>query len=251
MEITEMNHPSHPHTLTLKPPGVPYHCSGCQELGFGPSYRCDYDDCRFILHDECANAPSTGVHRFFKNSHFKFYEQPPGSKTRVCDACGKDILGFVYHCPRTEYDLHPCCMKLKESISDNGAKITLKLCNKVPSNCLKCNSRNTFNGIAGWSYASRDGKYCYHVSCVKEMVVEKWKMGYFSAGESNRTQMLDYESQVAMTSTEMMQIGQGSIGRTVSKYIRIAKIMFKLIFSAIFGDPISAIAALVEAMVSN
>jgi hypothetical protein len=39
--------------------------------------------------------------------------------------------------------------------------------------------------------------------------------------------------------------------RTMSKYTKIAVVVFKLIFSAIFGNPISAFAALLEDLASN
>ena len=172
-----MDHPSHPHPLQLKPPGAPYKCSGCQELGFGSSYRCESSKCNYILHEECANAVPLAFHRFFRKSYFEFYEEAPGCAPRYCDACGKDVLGFVYHCSRTGYDLHPCCLKLKDSISDGS--VTLELSQKVPSKCLKCKSRNVVNKVKGWSYVSSEDSSCYHVSCVKELILENWKRGLF------------------------------------------------------------------------
>ena len=85
---------------------------------------------------------------------------------------------------------------------------------------------------------------------MKELVLENWKRGYFSR-ETNETQLSDHlESQIALTS---MEVSGRSLGATLSLsgYGRIVKLVFKLIFSAIFGDPISAIVALVEAIVSN
>lgn len=251
MEITEMDCPSHPHSLKLKPPGAPYKCSGCKELGFGPSYRCENNMCSYILHEQCANVVSPSFHPFFKQSNFEFYVKTPGHRTRYCDACGKDVLGFVYHCTLTGFDLHPCCFHLKHSISDQDhGDVTLNLCPKVPTKCLKCKSRNVVDGVKGWSYVSSGGSSCYHVSCVKELILENWKRGYF-AQQNNSIQMSDLESQLALTSMEMVQGERSRRSRTIKKYSKIAVVVFKLIFSAIFGNPISAIAALVEALVAD
>ncbi|KAL1360133.1 uncharacterized protein LOC107485302 [Arachis duranensis] len=172
-----MDHPNHSHPLHLNPPGAPYKCNGCKELGFGPSYGCEI--CNYILHEECANVDRLAFHRFFPKSHFEFFEKAPGYRTRYCDACGKDVLGFVYHCSQTGFDLHPCCLKLKDSVCDKDGCVTLKLSQKVPRKCLKYKSRNVVNKVKGWSYVScnEDNNSCYHVSCVKELILENWKRG--------------------------------------------------------------------------
>jgi hypothetical protein len=88
--------------------------------------------------------------------------------------------------------------------------------------------------VEGWSYYD-GGSCCYHVSCFKDLILENWRRGYFSQG--------DREAQLALTRSRR--------GRTMSTYTKIAIVVFKLIFSAIFGNPISAIAAIVEALASN
>ncbi|KAK8466132.1 hypothetical protein PHAVU_008G011500 [Phaseolus vulgaris] len=255
METTKRGCPSHKEQpMQLKPPGSPFRCSGCQEVGFGRSYHCQNKNCGYILHEECANADSHASHRFFHRSQFEFYEKAPGNRVRYCDACGKDVLGFVYHCSLTGYDLHPCCLYLKDSISDEEGQISLQLCEKVPSVCVKCNHRNVVDGVKGWSYVSSGSgrKYCYHVSCVKQLILENLNRGYFTQ-ETNSIGMSDREySQLAVRSMEMVPSG-GSWRRsgTLRKYTKIAVLIFKLIFSAVFGNPITAIAALVEALVSD
>ncbi|CAJ1932670.1 unnamed protein product [Sphenostylis stenocarpa] len=239
--------PSHAQAMKVKPPGAPYRCSGCREMGFGRSYHCENDNCSYILHEECANAVSHDFHPFFPKSHFEFYEKAPGLRTRYCDGCGNDVLGFVYHCSRTGYDLHPCCLNLKDRISDEEGCVTLELCKSVPSKCVKCKHRNVVEGVKGWSYVSSGGTYCYHVSCVKEMILENWKRGYFS-------QVVRENSEVAVriNRLEMVECGRRSRrSGTMKKYTKIAVLVFRLIFSAIFGNPITAIVGLVEALVSD
>ncbi|KAG5038099.1 hypothetical protein GLYMA_07G170900v4 [Glycine max] len=247
---TKKGCPSHAQPMQLKPPGAPFKCSGCKQMGLGCSYHCESSNCSYTLHEECAKAVSLAFHSFFPKSDFEFHEKAPGNRTRYCDGCGKDVLGFVYHCSTTGYDLHPCCLKLKHSLSDEEGRVTLELCQKVPSKCGKCKHRNVVEGVKGWSYVSSGGNYCYHVSCVKELIFENWKRGYFSQ-ETNSTGMRsDSENtQIALRSMAMVQSGRRS--RRIKKYTKIAVLVFKLVVSAIFGNPISAIAALVEALVSD
>lgn len=182
-----MDHRSHPHPLRLKPgSGAPYTCDGCREHGVGASYRCGMSDCTYVLHKECAHivVPTT-THRFFKESRFEFHEKPlAGRKIPNCDACGKDVLGFVYHCPKTKKHLHPCCLNLREDISVEGGDKKLELCGKVPSKCLNCSHKrvgpNSKKGVKGWSYvyptsSCNPNGYCYHVSCFKDLIHESWR----------------------------------------------------------------------------
>ncbi|KAK7407688.1 hypothetical protein VNO78_09704 [Psophocarpus tetragonolobus] len=232
---TKRGCPSHPYAIMqLKPPGEPYICSGCREVGFESSYHCENSNCSYILHEECANAVSLAFHPFFPNKCFEFHEKAPGDRQRYCDGCGKDVSGFVYHCSSKGYDLHPCCLKLKPRISDEEGLVTLELSQKVPFRCVKCKHRNVVKGVKGWSYVSSGSgeNYCYHVSCVKELILENYNYRYFS--------------QVALRNMEIVPRGRRPrrLG-TIKKY---TVLVFKLVFSAIFGNPISAIVALVEAL---
>jgi hypothetical protein len=82
------------------------------------------------------------------------------------------------------------------------------------------------------------------VACFKDLILENWRRGYFSQE--------DRETQLALTSMEIAQSSSSSRrGRTMRKYTKIAVVVFKLIFSAIFGNPISAFATILEALASN
>jgi len=150
-----MNEMDHQHSFLLKPAGAPYTCSGCGELGFGPSRHCEDINCSYVLHGECANPDPHAFHPFFEKSYFEFHTKSPGGKERRCDACGKDVLGFVYSCSSTGIDLHPCCLKLKPKISDESGNVTLQLSRKVRSKCAKCKDKYVVEDFKGWTY------YCY------------------------------------------------------------------------------------------
>ncbi|XP_050916606.1 uncharacterized protein LOC127131730 [Lathyrus oleraceus] len=172
----------HQHTLQLNGSGAPsYTCSGCKEIGFGSRYNCVNTNCNYILHKECAEPVKHAVHPFFKNCKFEFCEK--AEEGVFCDACGKDLLGFFYCSKkqgflslfsRTGYSLHPCCLNMKENISNDDGKVIMTLSHEVPSDCICCKQRNVGNNsFEGWSYVvNSDGKSCVHVSCFKDMILQ-------------------------------------------------------------------------------
>ncbi|XP_052116117.1 uncharacterized protein LOC127746553 [Arachis duranensis] len=256
----------HPHGLTLKPPtGAPFKCSGCRERGFGWSYRCENDECKddYVLCEPCANAVMDKPlvrHPFFKESNFLFYEKP-ASGNRICDGCRKDVLGFVYHCTDTDLDLHPRCFNLKRSISVEleeeeeeeeesvSVSVRLELTRKIPKKCVKCKSKKVGgeSKVEGWAYESSDGKFCYHVSCFKEIKLED---GYFSKEKLRKKK--DYDEKVAVRSKKSTVSGGGGkkkgSGGKMKKYFKIAAVVFQLVFAAIFGDPISLSVGFIHAL---
>ncbi|KAJ6350239.1 hypothetical protein OIU78_006411 [Salix suchowensis] len=181
MGLTRIKHPSHSHhyLCLLKLPQEPYWCNGCMGLGFGPCYECEHEGCGFYLHEECANAAPSISHPFSKCS-LKFHYNAPQGDERYCDACGEDVLGFVYQCSHKHpHDYHPRCLKLPLTLTA-GDGLILKLRKKLPSKCLRCGSKETSNRIQGWCYASSSDRYCYHIACVKDMILEKWRKGCFT-----------------------------------------------------------------------
>lgn len=172
--ISELRHPSHPHTLHLRSEATPYACDGCQELGLHARYTCD-EHCDFHLHKECvraANDPQI-THAFFPECVFSFLENPQRPEL-ICDACGRDIKGYNYHCSDKGLDLHPCCAKLPFEMVQGEVK--LKLHQQVSSRCYKCcrkKYRNEKNG--SWSYVSAGGEIHLHVACVTDMLIENWE----------------------------------------------------------------------------
>lgn len=237
----EIDHSSHPHRLVLKLAQGPYACYGCKEPGLGTCYQCKYENCNFYIHEECAFPSPSAFHRLFKKCDLKFYEKAPTNygRVRYCDACGKNVLGFSYQCThKNAHDLHPCCLKLKHLIEgDEGVRLSLS--DEVNSRCLYCNSKEIARGVKGWSYVSSCGNYCYHVACVKEIAYENWKKGKFSgiSGEMNS---------LWLPNQGMVPRRNGSWSGIA--YWKMAKTILKLIISAIFGDPLSLIAVVVEGL---
>ena len=240
-------------------PGEPYKCSGCQELGFGHSYRCEISKCRYVLHEDCGHAvldKSPVRHPFFKEDKFSFLEKPLGHP-RHCEACRKEVHGFVYHRADngrpddTGLDVHPCCLKLKDRINYEEGNLTktLKLRRTIPQKCLKCNSQKVEKDeskVKGWSYVSSDEKYCFHVSCFKELIIGKVKEGHFSEKGVSRLKY-DPKTQRPLTSKEMTKVAGSSKGSGAIKIAtKIAVVVLKVIFAVIFGNPTSLILDLLE-----
>ncbi|KAK0593275.1 hypothetical protein LWI29_034081 [Acer saccharum] len=177
MELEVIRHDSHLHELKLKSYNKLYRCNGCRELGFGLRFRCE--QCNFNLHKECAHADQTTSHDFFKNDTFKFFSKPPDRQRRTCcHGCGRDAIGFVYHCEDIGWYLHPCCHSLPCRLKFDYVEFRLR--NRVTSTCLWCNkswSEGTVSVIQGWSYVSECKKYNFHVFCATEMMFQEYEKG--------------------------------------------------------------------------
>ncbi|KAJ8459530.1 hypothetical protein OPV22_032456 [Ensete ventricosum] len=245
----ELLHPSHPqHRLKVEYTETPFCCDGCKEAGIGLKYKCD--ECEFDLHKACALAPPAITHSFYTKCDFRFHVRPPGAATRVCDACGKEVLGFVYHCARCGFDLHPCCANLPQRL-DDGDGHQFHLCLKLSGPaCHRCGSKGK-----GWAYRSTCKNYNLHVSCVKELLVESWEAIYLSRDCKNKmttitTEVIRTRTIPSLRGTMQNYHRVGSVGK-VRRCCQIAISALRIIISAILGDPTAIIAAVVGTMMSK
>ncbi|GAB4838695.1 hypothetical protein Ancab_028238 [Ancistrocladus abbreviatus] len=234
----ELVHPIHPqHKLKLQYTEIPFNCAGCKEAGIGLKYECQ--DCDFDLHKICALAPSSISHPFYKKCHFQFYHEPPGSVSRVCDACNNDVQGFVYHCRRCGFDLHPCCANLPQALNDG--EVNLYLCIKLSGPCHYCGGKGP-----GWGYRSRCKTYNLHVSCVKKLLVESWEAMYLNVDKNKVREM-----QTRIPSLRgMLSNRHGERVGKLRKCCRIAGTAVSIIVSAILGDPTALIASVIGGLLS-
>ncbi|KAI3981233.1 hypothetical protein MKX01_041372 [Papaver californicum] len=259
MKYMERYHSSHPCKLHLvNHQRSPYICDGCMEIGFDSCYRCEEHN--YDLHPDCISAASTISHPFYIKCNFKFFKSPPGE--RICDACGGDIKGFVYHCDKSGRDLHPCCSKLPNHIEGEGVKFNLH--EKLSAECSWCGKRRIWDKVTGWSYVSTCNNFHFHVNCVKEMVVKIWERGHFNTENAPRIGYGEYDRDFKNGNMNTFtferrivgNIERGVVNRTrmrdgVEKYLRIAKLVMRSIVSIILGDPTVAITWLVESLISS
>ncbi|KAM3219990.1 putative protein isoform X1 [Capsicum annuum] len=124
MKCNEISHFSHPqHKLRYEYSEFPFKCDGCKEVGIGSRYKCT--NCEYDLHMHCAIPSPSITHPFYTKCSFQFLSRPPGNVPRYCNACEKDITGFLYHCRSCGFDLHPYCAKLPMVLDDGDVKLYL------------------------------------------------------------------------------------------------------------------------------
>ncbi|CAI0377579.1 unnamed protein product [Linum tenue] len=236
MKYSEISHFSHPqHKLRYEFTEFPFKCDGCKEAGIGSRFRCS--TCDFDLHQHCAvPSPYSLHHPFYTKCSFQFFSRPPGDVPRYCNACGRDVAGFLYHCRDCGFDLHPCCAKLPVVIDDGEVK--LYLYRKVSSPCHRCGRKGR-----SWSYRSTCKKYNLHVACVKDMLVENWAGG--GGGGSSRR----FGTRIP-TLKNTVNVQRKSKGK-VKKCCEVAGLGVQFIVAAVLGDPTALIAGLVGILISK
>ncbi|XP_054789565.1 uncharacterized protein LOC129295113 [Prosopis cineraria] len=163
-----MNHPCHlQHPIILKSEGAPFQCSGCEELGLAQGTSA----AKLIVPSSFTTTVPQLAHRPPKNPPVHgepTVRLPLGTAGRteppICDACGQDVRGFLYHdqCSKHKFDLHPCCMNLKRTMSDPSGTVELNRKDKAPPKCVKCkrkylNNVQSKEAFRGWSYVSSCG----------------------------------------------------------------------------------------------
>ncbi|OVA05196.1 DC1 [Macleaya cordata] len=237
--ITHFSHPQH--KLKFEYSEVPFKCDGCKEAGIGSRYKCiNTTTCDYDLHTHCALPTPSIAHPFYPKCSFQFMSRPPGNVPRYCNACEKDVSGFVYHCKLCGFDLHPCCAKLPRVLDDGEVK--LYLYRKVCSACHRCGRKGR-----SWSYRSTCKKYNLHVACVKEMLVESWHELYFGRGTSSNTRKL--ETRIPSLRGTLQNHHRSK--SKVKKCCEMAGLAIQFIISAVLGDPTAMIAGVVGSLISR
>ena len=218
MEDIKAYHPSHPeHQLVLRSFNKPYDCDGCRERGFGSRYRCESNDCDYVLHESCMFNSQTATHDFYPDSTFKFSYKPRSCGT-WCNACENNINGFVYYCEDKDLDLHPCCLNLKNKMVIDGTKF------KLTEKKRKSKGKST----GGWSYESKCNKYQFHVHRITEMIYESWKIGNCK----------DENSSLSLKNPELRLRRSSDRGSSRGgKYWKVAKIFLTAVVAILLGDP--------------
>ncbi|XP_047323768.1 uncharacterized protein LOC124927407 [Impatiens glandulifera] len=249
MKYNEITHLSHPrHKLRLNYTNIPFKCNGCKEIGIGSHYNCS-SSCDFDLHTHCAIPKPSISHPFYTECSFQFLSQPPGTIERNCNACEKRVTGFLYHCRKCGFDLHPCCARLPMVlVDDHQGKVKLNLFEKVSSKCQRCGKKGQ-----SWSYRSSCNRYSLHVACVKEMLVERWHENEITRVPLNLKEILqiDHDKDDDDDDDDGNKKGKKKKKKGKNKFSEMAGIAFQFILSAILGDPTALIVGVVATLVSK
>ncbi|KAL0283337.1 UNVERIFIED_CONTAM: hypothetical protein Sangu_2896000 [Sesamum angustifolium] len=229
MSIDERTHNCYEH-YDLKTYQKLFTCDGCKTKGFGERYQCAL--CGHKLHKECRFPHTTVSHEFFGCSTLTFRAEPftiNGKNNRkeyrkCCDACGKDICGFSYHCAADNLDLHPTCRNLDRKLVINDTVFDLFPAKRSSSKCIWCKKRKISAGtrdVPGWSYLSTCKKYHFHVYCMTEMVYE----ACMKNGE------------MGLEKFELKELVRHRGSTRSSSILETIKTFLKIILSALLGDP--------------
>ncbi|KAJ0987762.1 hypothetical protein J5N97_006118 [Dioscorea zingiberensis] len=243
----EMQHPCHPeHKLKLEHKETPYTCYGCHEIGFFTRYACN-DACNIFLHKDCASPPDTTTHPFFPDCNFIFLTS--GKPDWICDACGGDIKGYVYHCFTCGNDLHPCCAHLPHFNED--AEIKLELKKKVSAKCYFCGKKELRKGARTWSYVSECKEYHFHVSCVKRMMLENWEKEFLTNGH-DREHGLQLERRMPSLQIRLNQDNKNKKNTgSFTKFVKMVKLAISFIVAAVLGDPTTMFASIITSLITQ
>ncbi|KAB1217862.1 hypothetical protein CJ030_MR3G014728 [Morella rubra] len=248
--ITEIQHSSHvEHKLGFTSAQSPFNCCGCKEIGFGSCYQCPKKKCKanFHLHEECASPPPSLKHPFFPRRDFTFEDCSPEKPLAFCVACGANVQGFRYQSSNEKplVVLHPRCIQLPENTSSfsevvNRLGVNLELRKQAPSKCLKCGKKELIGKqIKGWAYAcnSESGKYCYHVACVRDSIVENWKKDYLQQqnnGKRNRSSSTASSLSMVIQHKPLTRRKAG----TGTDFSAIAKLVLKFVAIVLLGKSV-------------
>ncbi|KAF6147953.1 hypothetical protein GIB67_001528 [Kingdonia uniflora] len=120
----------------------------------------------------------------------------------------------------------------------------LRLHGNVSSTRSLCRMREVRTGVTGWPYVSKCKNYHYHVSCVKSMILQSWANGHFEYNEGDN-----------ITLANNIQALQRNPPRANSwrtnRYMRIAKVVLRVVVSTVLCDPTAGIAGLLYSVFSS
>ncbi|KAM0031133.1 hypothetical protein Hdeb2414_s0017g00505131 [Helianthus debilis subsp. tardiflorus] len=234
MEISNANHP---HKLLLKDANCPYYCWGCNQLGFRLSYICS-KGCDFFLHKQCGKPQAIIEYPFSNKCILRFRDGGPGVDS-PCDACGKKIKRFHYRCTCTfqKRHLHPSCLA-EETNLEAMYGLTLHLQKTATSKCLHCGTKDLRSNVRGWAYVSTCGNYCYHVSCVKEIINKNWRSGFFT-GKSDPFRTIEQQFPKDMNRMNQLTLPRKKEGPKRKH----AEAVLSTLFNMLTGNPFGLIGA--------
>ncbi|XP_051129940.1 uncharacterized protein LOC127250614 [Andrographis paniculata] len=242
MSIVPRTHDCYEH-YELKAFEKLFSCDGCKMKGFGQRYQCNL--CGNELHKECKSPKATITHEFFARSTFTFREKPftrygfnhQREFSKICDACGKEIRGFSYHCEEDNLDVHPYCLNLEKNVLISKDTV-FNLEANVVSKCIWCKKKKISDdsrGVLGWSYISTCRKYHFHVYCMAEMAHEACVR---SGGE------------MVLENVELRSLAKKRSRRKMV-VVEMIKSILKIVFAALLGDPTVLISSAIVELLSR
>ncbi|CAK9185371.1 unnamed protein product [Ilex paraguariensis] len=160
-----IEHFTHPgHRLVQLTANTEYVCDGCKTNGSGTRYRCNR--CDFDIHEFCGTCPrslSSFMHPHPLNL-LVCKAKATRRNERVCNVCGDHVEGLFYRCKDCEFDVHPLCTQLPQS-----------LCHALhPAHPLTLQSSSSSSGLCAfcqgscwsWRYGCGACGFYIHLECL-------------------------------------------------------------------------------------
>ncbi|TVU37980.1 hypothetical protein EJB05_11327, partial [Eragrostis curvula] len=143
-------------------------CNICLlDLAGMAGYCCD--DCDIRIHEACADHFADKSIAFFADRHALKLIRTPGGGDRVgvghvCDLCREACppASFVYRCAECDFDLHPLCSLLPETVeSPVHPGHVLRMVTSPSRSCAACHG-----SLPLWHYVcSCDCNFKLHIAC--------------------------------------------------------------------------------------
>ena len=124
-------------------------------------------------------------------------------------------------------------MKLQHTLNGGEVKLYLKKKLSSKSKCRKCGRKEVLKDFKGWSYESNCGQHCYHVACVKDLILDNWKKDYIY-GLNDVGQTSDTELQIMVPNKEDAVEQSGGISKNGKKVNIYWRGRLKLFSSSLF-----------------
>ncbi|KAL8206095.1 hypothetical protein R6Q57_009646 [Mikania cordata] len=139
-------------------------------------------------------------------------------------------------CKFQKRNLHPSCLGYEKTL-EAALGLTLHLEKAAKSKCLHCGTKDLWSNVRGWAYVSSCGSYCYHISCVKEIINKNWRHGFFT-GKSDPFRTI--KEQFPEDVDRMHQLAVGRMERQTSKDV---EAVLSAIFHVLTGNPFGLVGA--------
>nr|XP_016507408.1 PREDICTED: diacylglycerol kinase theta-like [Nicotiana tabacum] len=151
----------HPITIYDDANNTKYLCEGCMIPGSGKRYHCH--DCNFNLHEHCGTCPPN-LSSFMHPYHSLKLVERNHLRERFCNVCRDTIEGLSYRCELCEFDVHPLCTQLPETLRHALHKHPLRLLGS--SEAGKCAVCSGECDASSWRYRCALCGFDIHMGCV-------------------------------------------------------------------------------------
>ncbi|XP_012849640.1 PREDICTED: uncharacterized protein LOC105969431 [Erythranthe guttata] len=137
-------------------------------------------DCKYFLHEKCAEAPRSIEHRSHPSHRLTLHAAPTYSnQSFICNACGHVGDGFCYSCAHCSFDLHIFCSAwphttLVEEEHPHELQLVFEqeklLTPDMISICSLCDAVNT---ECRWIYYCETCNFGFHLHCKMSKVLKE------------------------------------------------------------------------------